>query len=94
MRRETQSGSSHISTPAGIHIGSLQRLRALVASDDRAGQFLWKLFRDFVIYAARMVPEISDRVVRDALWQTKVTLCGGESVRAFVERRAPVFRGW
>ena len=40
-----------------------QRLRALVASDDRAGQFLWKLFRDFVIYAARMVPEISDRIV-------------------------------
>jgi 3-hydroxyacyl-CoA dehydrogenase len=40
-----------------------QRLRALVASDDRAGQFLWKLFRDFVIYSARMVPEISDRIV-------------------------------
>ena len=40
-----------------------QRLRALVASDDRAGQFLWKLFRDFVIYSARMVPEISDRLV-------------------------------
>jgi 3-hydroxyacyl-CoA dehydrogenase len=44
-----------------------QRLRALVAEnaagDDRAGQFLWKLFRDFVIYAARMVPEISDRIV-------------------------------
>ena len=39
------------------------RLRALVAGDDRAGQFLWKLFRDFVIYAARMVPEISDRIV-------------------------------
>jgi 3-hydroxyacyl-CoA dehydrogenase len=40
-----------------------QRLRALVAGDDRAGQFLWKLFRDFAIYAARMVPEISDRIV-------------------------------
>ena len=40
-----------------------QRLRALVASDDRAGQFLWKLFRDFVLYSARMVPEISDRIV-------------------------------
>ena len=40
-----------------------QRLRALVAGDDRAGQFLWKLFRDFVIYSARMVPEISDRIV-------------------------------
>ena len=48
-----------------------QRLRALVAydaagndaGDDRAGQFLWKLFRDFTIYSARMVPEISDRIV-------------------------------
>ncbi len=40
-----------------------QRLRALVAGDDSAGQFLWRLFRDFVIYAARMVPEISDRIV-------------------------------
>jgi 3-hydroxyacyl-CoA dehydrogenase len=39
------------------------RLRALVAGDDRAGQFLWKLFRDFVIYSARMVPEISDHLV-------------------------------
>ena len=45
------------------HRGSGQRLRALVAADDRAGQFLWKLFRDFVIYSARMVPEISDRIV-------------------------------
>ena len=40
-----------------------QRLRALVAGDDRAGQFLWKLFRDFVLYSAQMVPEISDRIV-------------------------------
>ena len=48
-----------------------QRLRALVSSeqvggqagDNRAGQFLWKLFRDFVIYSACMVPEISDRIV-------------------------------
>jgi 3-hydroxyacyl-CoA dehydrogenase len=44
-----------------------QRLRALVsdndAGDGRTGQFLWKLFRDFAIYAARMVPEISDRIV-------------------------------
>ena len=39
------------------------RLRALVAGDDRAGRFLWPLFRDFLIYSAQMVPEISDRVV-------------------------------
>ena len=40
-----------------------ERLRTLVAADDRAGQFLWKLFRDFCLYAAQMVPEISDRIV-------------------------------
>jgi 3-hydroxyacyl-CoA dehydrogenase len=40
-----------------------QRLRALVVGDDRAGHFLWNLFRDFTIYAARMVPEISERIV-------------------------------
>jgi 3-hydroxyacyl-CoA dehydrogenase len=39
------------------------RLRALVAADDRAGQFLWPLFRDFLIYSAQMIPEISDRIV-------------------------------
>jgi 3-hydroxyacyl-CoA dehydrogenase len=40
-----------------------QRLRALVALPDRAGKFLWELFRDLFIYSAQMVPEISDRVV-------------------------------
>jgi 3-hydroxyacyl-CoA dehydrogenase len=45
-----------------------QRLRALVASaepNDRnsPGQFLWTLYRDFLIYAAEMIPEIADRVV-------------------------------
>jgi 3-hydroxyacyl-CoA dehydrogenase len=52
-----------------------QRLRALVvenaaentaenaAGNDRAGQFLWRLFRDFTLYSARMVPEISERIV-------------------------------
>ncbi|MBS1854215.1 MAG: 3-hydroxyacyl-CoA dehydrogenase/enoyl-CoA hydratase family protein [Acidobacteria bacterium] len=39
------------------------RLRALVSGDDRVGRFLWPLFRDFFIYSALMVPEISDRVV-------------------------------
>jgi 3-hydroxyacyl-CoA dehydrogenase len=39
------------------------RLRALVAGEDRAGRFLWPLFRDFFIYSASMVPEISDRIV-------------------------------
>ena len=52
-----------------------QRLRALVASTDRAGDrqgdrehdragsFLWKLFGDLFEYASQMIPEISDRVV-------------------------------
>ena len=40
-----------------------ERLRALVASNDRAGKFLWKLFSDYFLYSAEMVPEISDRIV-------------------------------
>jgi 3-hydroxyacyl-CoA dehydrogenase len=40
-----------------------QRLRALIAADDRAGRFLWPLFRDFLVHSARLVPEISDRIV-------------------------------
>jgi len=38
-------------------------LRTLVAADDRAGRFLWPLFRDLFLYAAQMVPEISGRIV-------------------------------
>jgi 3-hydroxyacyl-CoA dehydrogenase len=40
-----------------------QRLRALCADNDRAGQFVWQLFRDFFLYTVRMIPEISDRIV-------------------------------
>jgi 3-hydroxyacyl-CoA dehydrogenase len=40
-----------------------QRLRALIASNDRAGSFIWTLFRDFLLYSAEMTPEISDRIV-------------------------------
>jgi 3-hydroxyacyl-CoA dehydrogenase len=40
-----------------------QRVRALIAGQDRPGQFLWRLFRDLFIYSASMIPEISDRVV-------------------------------
>ena len=39
------------------------RLKALVALDDKAGRFLWKLLSSHVVYAAHMVPEISDRIV-------------------------------
>jgi 3-hydroxyacyl-CoA dehydrogenase len=40
-----------------------ERLRALVAAGDRAGTFLWSLLSDHVVYAASVVPEISDRIV-------------------------------
>jgi 3-hydroxyacyl-CoA dehydrogenase len=40
-----------------------QRIRTLIATPDRAGSLLWKLFRDHIVYAAGMVPEISDRIV-------------------------------
>lgn len=39
------------------------RLRALVAGKDRVGTFLWKLFRDYLAYAAATALEISDRIV-------------------------------
>ena len=40
-----------------------ERLRMLTSSQDRAGTFLWNIFRDLFIYSAGMVPEISDRIV-------------------------------
>ena len=40
-----------------------ERLRVLVSGHDRAAEFLWPLFRDWFLYSARMVPEISDRIV-------------------------------
>jgi 3-hydroxyacyl-CoA dehydrogenase len=39
------------------------RLKALVALQDKAGRFLWQVLSDHVVYAAHMVPEISDRIV-------------------------------
>lgn len=40
-----------------------QRLRTLLAGKDRVASFLWKLYRDALLYAAGRVPEISDRIV-------------------------------
>src|ERR1022692_4224468 len=40
-----------------------ERLRALVAGDDRVSKFLWPLLRDLFLYSMQMVPEISDRIV-------------------------------
>jgi 3-hydroxyacyl-CoA dehydrogenase len=39
------------------------RLKALVALEDKAGRFLWQALSDNVIYAAHMAPEISHRIV-------------------------------
>ncbi|MEP6717431.1 MAG: 3-hydroxyacyl-CoA dehydrogenase/enoyl-CoA hydratase family protein [Terriglobia bacterium] len=39
------------------------RLRALITLDDKAGRFLWQVLSDHIVYAAIMVPEISDRIV-------------------------------
>ena len=40
-----------------------ERLRTLIATPDRAGSFLWKLFSDVFAYSASVAPEISDRIV-------------------------------
>ncbi|HLW77666.1 MAG TPA: 3-hydroxyacyl-CoA dehydrogenase/enoyl-CoA hydratase family protein, partial [Bryobacteraceae bacterium] len=40
-----------------------ERLRTLLRSNDRAGNFLWKVFSDLFMYSAEMIPEISDRIV-------------------------------
>jgi 3-hydroxyacyl-CoA dehydrogenase len=40
-----------------------ERLRALVESKDRAGEFLWNVFADYLLYSAERVHEISDRIV-------------------------------
>lgn len=39
------------------------RINALIASSDRAGAFIWQLLSDHFLYAASLIPEISDRVV-------------------------------
>jgi 3-hydroxyacyl-CoA dehydrogenase len=39
------------------------RLKAVVALDDKAGRFLWQVLSNHIVYAAHMVPEISDRIV-------------------------------
>lgn len=39
------------------------RLKALVALDDKVGSFLWQVLSSHMIYSAQMVPEISNRIV-------------------------------
>lgn len=40
-----------------------ERIRTLIRSDDRAGRFLWAVLSDYFLYCARMIPEISDRII-------------------------------
>ena len=39
-----------------------ERLRMLVAGNDRVGTFLWKLYSDLFLYSAERVPEIADEI--------------------------------
>jgi len=41
---------------------SEQRLKFLVNQDDRAGQFLWDIHADLLLYAANRIPEITESV--------------------------------
>ncbi len=59
-----QQKVSFPSVEAAKQIESLpDRLRTLVNSHDRAGDFLWKLFSDVFLYSAERIPEISERIV-------------------------------
>src|SRR5690606_15758383 len=40
-----------------------ERIKALVAGDDKAARFAWKDLSETIAYAARLVPEISDDIV-------------------------------
>ncbi len=40
-----------------------ERIKAMVASEDKAGEFAWKITRDTLVYAANRIPEIADDVV-------------------------------
>ncbi len=39
-----------------------ERLRILVAGNDRVGTFLWKLYSDLFLYSAERIPEIADEI--------------------------------
>jgi len=42
--------------------GAGNKIRALISADDRAGQFARKVVSEFLLYAARRIPEITDDV--------------------------------
>jgi 3-hydroxyacyl-CoA dehydrogenase len=39
------------------------RLKALITLDDKSGRFIWQTLSDHILYAAHMVPAISDRTI-------------------------------
>ncbi len=39
-----------------------EKIRAVVYSDDRAGRVAWKVLSETLLYAARLIPEISDNI--------------------------------
>ena len=40
-----------------------ERLRTLLNTNDRVGEFLWAIYSDYFLYSAELIPEISDRIV-------------------------------
>ena len=56
--------AAKVKPPVAAEIADLpSRLKTLIATQDRAGSFLWRLFRDVFLYSAERIPEIADRVV-------------------------------
>lgn len=51
-----------LKTAKGIH-DAAQRIRTVIAADDRAGAFAWRVTRDTLAYTSRRLGEISDTIV-------------------------------
>jgi len=43
-------------------VGAVNKSKALIYAEDRAGQLAWKVTRDSLLYAARRIPEIADDI--------------------------------
>ncbi|MCH8267120.1 MAG: enoyl-CoA hydratase/isomerase family protein [Acidobacteria bacterium] len=65
-RPQKKSQFASLETGKGIGKGiqdTRERVGMLAGSDDRAGRFLWKVLSRTFLYAARRIPEITDRIV-------------------------------
>jgi len=59
-----QQKASFPSIEAAKNIEDLrERIKTLVASPDRGGQFAWKILKKTLLYSAEKIPEISDDIV-------------------------------